>query len=661
VTTTLETLPRTAPPPAGPPAPPGFGALVAPVRGRLLLAAALSALSAVVGLLPFVAVAEIGRLLLAAGTADRGAVWTWAVVGAAGALARILLFGGAGLLSHLADVDVQRHLRTRLARHLGAVPLGWFTERGSGEVKKALEDDVDAMHHMVGHAANDLAAAVAMPVAALVYLVAVDWRMALVTVAVIPLGMLAMASAMRGYGDKMARYEAAQRRLANATVEYVDGIEVVKAFGGDRSARGRFAAAVDEVAEMFERWVGEFRRASAVNNILLSPALVLVVVLGAGTGFVAAGWLDGVDLLPFLLVGVGLPTPYLAIGYGFDALVKARAAARHVGEVLATPPLPEPSSPRTPRGHRVEYVDVGFSYDGSTPVLDGVDAVLEPGTVTALVGPSGSGKTTMARLLPRFWDVTAGAVRLGGLDVRDVPSAELLRRVGVVFQDVRLVRDTVRENIRLGRPHATDAEVEAAARAACVHDVVAALPHGYGTVLGEEGSGLSGGERQRVTIARVILQDAPVVVLDEATAYADPESESAVQAALAELTRGKTVLVIAHRLHTIAAADQILVLDGGRVLERGRHPDLLARGGLYARQWAAQERAREQAVTGTGAPGRLGGPAVETPAASVDPAGPGGPGGPAGPGAAGPRGTGGPAGPAGRAGEGAAVRAEVAR
>jgi ATP-binding cassette, subfamily B, bacterial IrtA/YbtP len=301
------------------------------------------------------------------------------------------------------------------------------------------------------------------------------------------------------------------------------------------------------------------------------------------------GSLPVADLLPFLVVGIGLPTAVVPAVHGSQGLRKGRMAAGHIESLLTRAPLPEPRTPRRPDGYRVEFDDVTFSYDGVADAVRGITAVCPPGTVTALVGPSGAGKSTLATLLPRFYDVTGGAIRIGGVDVREIDSATLLSSMALVFQDVVLVRDTVAENIRLGRQDATDEEVRRAAKAAQIHHVIEELTDGYDTVLDSAGGGLSGGERQRLTIARAILADAPIIVLDEATASLDPDNEAAVQNALAELADGPTVLVIAHRLHTISGADQILVLDGGRLAETGTHPDLLARDGLYARMWRAQE------------------------------------------------------------------------
>jgi ATP-binding cassette subfamily B protein IrtA len=447
----------------------------------------------------------------------------------------------------------------------------------------------------VAHGMLDVASAIGLPLAATVYLVTVDWRMTLVTLALLPLAAFTIGVAHRTMPARMAQLIGAQHRINNSTIEYADGIQVIKAYGQDGGAYRRFSSAVDEFCDALAAWTREAGKAMFASMALLSPASVLVVVLGAGTGFVAAGWLRPIDLLPFVLVGVGLPAPYMTLVQGTQLLRKASVAAQHVSEVLAEPPLPAPTHPRVPTTYDVRFSDVDFSYDSRNEVLRQVGAQCPQGTVTAIVGPSGSGKTTMTRLIPRFFDVTGGVIEVGAVDIREIPQNELLRLIAVVFQDVVLVRDTIRENIRLGRPDATDAEVEAAASAARMHDAIKAMPEGYDTIVAGRGGVLSGGERQRLTIARAILQDAPIVLLDEATAYVDPENEAAVQEALAELTRNRTLLVVAHRLHTIAHADQILVLDDGRIVEHGTHHQLIERDGKYARMWFVQQMTAEGA------------------------------------------------------------------
>ncbi|MBU2670874.1 ABC transporter ATP-binding protein/permease [Actinoplanes bogorensis] len=555
----------------------GLGGLLRPVRGALVMAGALQVVSAVAGLVPFLAVAEIGRRLLAGETSELWTVAWWAV---GGLLVRLVTMMASTGITHFADARLQDHVRREIARHLGTVPLGWFDARSSGEVKRAAQDDVGALHHLVGHAITDLVAAVVTPVAALVYLFTLDWRLSLLVLGVLPLFLSAYAVMMRGYPEKMAAHTAALGRINSAVVEFVQGIAVVKTFGQARRAHRRFLRATDDFADFFGSWAGSMIRVEAVASALISPAVMVLVVLGGGTWFVAQGWLAPVDVLPFVLLGVGLTGPVLSLGYGANSLRQARDAANRIGTVLAVPPLPI-TRDQEPQGNHVRFEGVAFSYDGRTEVLSGIDCVLEPGTVTALVGASGSGKSTLAGLVPRFFDATAGSVTIGGADVRSIDPDDLYRRVGFVFQDVRLLRATIRENIALGRPEATDGDVIAVARAAQIHDRITELPDGYDTVVGE-GAHLSGGESQRVSIARALLADTPILVLDEATAFADPESEAAIQDALSTLVAGRTLLVIAHRLHTIAGADQILVLDQGRIVERGTHDDLLAAGGRYA-------------------------------------------------------------------------------
>ncbi|MGW4330765.1 ABC transporter ATP-binding protein [Nocardia sp. NPDC004573] len=562
------------------------GGLLHPVRGRLYTAAGLAFVSSMLGLLPYVAVAEIGHELLTGHRTD--VVWSWVGAGVVGAAGRLLLMIVANLLTHYADADLQRSLRARLARHAAVLPLGWFTGRGSGELKKAMEDDIEDMHHMVAHAVLDIASAIGLPIAAIVYLTATDWRMTLVTLAVLPLASVAMRAAHRTMPARMAELTAAQVSLNNATIEYVDGIQVVKAYGGAGATYRRLSEVIDQFCDTLAAWTAEAGRAMFATLLLLSPASVLLVVAGAGTGFVAADWLDPVELLPFLLVGVSLPAPYMTIAQGTQQLRKARVAAEHLRGVLDQPALPESDAFHSPRTYDIRFDAVTFGYTAAEPVLHAVDLVCRQGTVTAVVGPSGSGKTTISRLIPRFFDVDAGSVTIGGIDVRNIRQEELLSSVAIVFQDVVLVRDTIRENIRLGRPDASDAQVEAAARAARMHETISALPEGYDTVIAGRGGVLSGGQRQRITIARAILQDAPIVLLDEATAYVDPENERAVQQALGELARGRTVVVVAHRLYTIQHADQIVVLDAGRVVERGTHDELLFAGGRYRAMWTAQ-------------------------------------------------------------------------
>lgn len=573
--------------------------LLRPIRGWIIVSTLLAFLSGLAALVPYIAVAELGRELLGGGAVDRDEVWRWVQIGVGAIVVRLLILLSAHWISHIGDAFFMRKTRSRIAQHVSRLPLGWLVTRGSAELKKAVEDDVQDMHHLVAHAFLDFGGGIAATVVALTYLFAVDWRMALVVIALLVVISWFIKLSYKAFPERAAEVAVAQRRINAATIEYVDGIEVVKAFGEEGQAYQRFADAINDFAFKIKAWFEDVSRNYTISMLLLSPATTMFAMLVAGAAFVGADSMRAADVLPFLLVAVGIGASYTQLGGAAQTYRRARMAATHVMDILDTPPLPEPAVPHRPKTYDVEFDNVRFSYGGSGDALTNVSFTAPPGTVTAIVGPSGSGKTTLTRLLPRFFDVDAGGVRIGGVDVRDMRSSEVLRLITMVFQDVVLLRDTVRENIRLGRPEATDAEVEAAARAARVHDVIARRDHGYDTVLGERGGFLSGGERQRVTIARAILQDAPIVILDEATAYADPENEAAVQDALAELTAGRTVFVIAHRLHTITHADKILVLDRGRIVERGTHEDLVGLGGLYARLWRAQEQAHAAAVDTT--------------------------------------------------------------
>ncbi|GAA0377393.1 ABC transporter ATP-binding protein [Bacillus horti] len=566
--------------------------LMRPVRTHLIICALLSALGSAAGFAPYIAVAEIARVMLTSPQAEGAAaiVWMWVFIGASGAGLRLVLLFASSRLGHYADAKILHDIRVRIIRQLGYLPLGWFRASGSGEVKKRMTNDLEEMHQLIAHALGEVVGAATAIVVGFTYLVFVDGRMALVMMAVLMLMMISYRIAMRSMTTHMSRLLTAEGKISAASVEYADGISVVKAFNSGGKMMNRFFAAVREHATAMRAWASETRYSSAASRLLSSEMTVLGVVLIVGLGFVSMGELTMAALLPFLIVGVGLPTSITPAIQGAQGVRKGRVAASNIEDLLSREPLPEPESPQQPSGHKVELDHVFFSYDGVNNAVQDISAVFEPGTVTALVGPSGAGKTTLANLLPRFYDVSAGSIRIGGADVRDISSQTLLSSMSLVFQDVVLLRDTVTENIRIGSSDASDEEVRNAARTARIHHVIERLPQGYDTVLGTGDGGLSGGEKQRLTIARAILSGAPIVVLDEATASLDPDGETAVQAALAELATGKTVIVIAHRLHTIKSADQIIVLNEGRIVERGAHEELLSFNGLYARMWQAQQK-----------------------------------------------------------------------
>lgn len=577
----------TTPHPANPRRPGPLAQLLHPIRHQLALAAALAFAGSALLLAPLAGVAHIALAVLDADAPGRGwdGAWPIALASVACMFAGMALVSAGELAAHLADNRLTHCLRLDIARRLAAVPLGWFSQHASGDVKQAMQDDIATLHGMTAHFYTSVARAAGAVAAAAVYLFALDWRLAIAALLPFPAYLAFLRHAMRAGAGGMDDFLAWLGRLNSATVEFVGGIPVIKAFGASGRAHDAYREAVDGFAEAFAAFTRPLVAVMAHAHALIAPVTVLGVVLASGALFTALGWIAPLDVLPFALVAPGICAPMLLLHTLLHDVGSATAAAQRVQALLATPVLaqPAPGRGRLPADNRISFEQVSHSYGGQR-ALDGVSLALEPGTVTAIVGASGAGKSTLARLLLRFFDPDGGRVTFGGVDLRDIESAQLYRRIGFVMQDVRLVHASVRDNIALGRPAASAREIEDAARAANIHERILALPRGYDSVVGEDAR-LSGGEQQRISIARAILLDPQVVVLDEATSAADADNEAAIQDALARFATGRTVLVIAHRLHTVARADRIVVLSGGKIVEQGRHAELLALDGRYARMW----------------------------------------------------------------------------
>ncbi|MDN2711051.1 ABC transporter ATP-binding protein [Janthinobacterium sp. SUN118] len=562
--------------------------ILTPIRGRLIVAAVLAGVGSMLTLVPLAGIAHLARMALVPADAPSAAdIWPTILASVACLFAGMALLALGELAAHLADNRITHHLRLQAMQRLGQVPLGWFTSRASGEVKQAMQDDINTLHSLTAHFYTTTGRAVGAILISLLYLFAMDWRMAIIAILPFPGFFLFFGKAMKASAGNMEQFVAGMGRINNAVVEFVNGIPVVKAFGATGRAHGSYRAAVDGFADAFSAFTRPLVGSMANANALIAPVAVLGVVVIAGTVFVVLGWMAPIDVLPFALVAPGMSAPMLLLHYLTHDLNNATGAAQRVLALLETPVLaqPAPDEQQLPAGTEICVEGVSYAYDGHNKVLSDIRFTLQPGTVTAIVGASGSGKSTLARLLLRFFDPTQGRITLGGVDLRHIATSELYRRIGFVLQEVRLIHASVRENIALGRPAASGHEVEQAARLANIHERILALPRGYDSVIGEDAQ-LSGGELQRVSIARAVLLDPAVLVLDEATAAADAENEVAIQDALSRFARGRTLLVIAHRLDTIMHADHIIVVEHGAIVEQGSHAALLADQGRYAQLWA---------------------------------------------------------------------------
>ena len=548
----------------------------------------LSAVSALVALVPFVYIWKILRDVLNAAPDYAQAVniphYGWMAV--LFAVLAYLIYIAALMCSHLSAFRVATNLRLEVSEHLATLPLGFTETFGSGKLRKIIHESTGAAETFLAHQLPDKYNAMATPIGLLVLLLVFDWRLGLLSLVPVALGFVIM-SAMTGrrMADKMRQYGNALESMSNEAVEYVRGIPVVKTFGQSVFSFKKFKATIDE----YEKWVIAYTKELRMPMMLYTAAIngVFAFLIVGGLLFTRNGVTSEflLNLLFYIIITPVISLTLTRIMYmSENELVVADALAR-VDSVLDAEPVPENDHPRHPKDASVSLKDVHFSYDGKTDVIKGVSLKIQPGQMVAFVGPSGGGKSTLANLICRFFDVQSGSVRVGEADVRDIPKEELMDTISFVFQNSRLLKGSILDNVRLGRPQATEAEVLAALKAAQCMDIVEKFPEGIHTVIGTKGVYLSGGEQQRIAIARAMLKNAPILLLDEATAFADPDNEAKVQAAFAQLAKGKTVLMIAHRLSTVANADCIYVVQDGQIAESGTKDELCAQNGLFARMW----------------------------------------------------------------------------
>ena len=548
----------------------------------------LSAVSALVALVPFVYIWKILRDVLNAAPDYAQAVniphYGWMAV--LFAVLAYLIYIAALMCSHLSAFRVATNLRLEVSEHLATLPLGFTETFGSGKLRKIIHESTGAAETFLAHQLPDKYNAMATPIGLLVLLLVFDWRLGLLSLVPVALGFVIM-SAMTGrrMADKMRQYGNALESMSNEAVEYVRGIPVVKTFGQSVFSFKKFKATIDE----YEKWVIAYTKELRMPMMLYTAAIngVFAFLIVGGLLFTRNGVTSEflLNLLFYIIITPVISLTLTRIMYmSENELVVADALAR-VDSVLDAEPVPENDHPRHPKDASVSLKDVHFSYDGKTDVIKGVSLKIQPGQMVAFVGPSGGGKSTLANLICRFFDVQSGSVRVGEADVRDIPKEELMDTISFVFQNSRLLKGSILDNVRLGRAQATEAEVLAALKAAQCMDIVEKFPEGIHTVIGTKGVYLSGGEQQRIAIARAMLKNAPILLLDEATAFADPDNEAKVQAAFAQLAKGKTVLMIAHRLSTVANADCIYVVQDGQIVESGTKDELCAQNGLFARMW----------------------------------------------------------------------------
>lgn len=550
-------------------------------RLRLALAVLLATVAVVLELVPvYVITVFIGELI--AGSLTAADLLSYTLISLAAVVLGYVVMGAATMVSHLVAFDAIYRLRLSLSRHMARLPLGYFAGRRSGDAKKLVVDDPEKLELVIAHGTPEGISAVATWLAVSVWLFMADWRMALAAVIVAPLSFTLLVIAMKSGGRFAREYQTTGQRMNAAVVEYIAGMPVVKIFNRSGESFREASEAVDAYTTVEKRMSDAYLPLGGTFFSLVLSNIVIIVPVGAF--LITSGNLEITTLIFFIILGANYSRPLMKLFNLFHEFAHISMGSTLVAEVLDAPSQVDTNKTIPLESHDVTFENVRFGYD-TQDVLHDVSFTAREGTVTALVGPSGSGKSTIAGLIPRFFDVRSGRIAIGGVDVRDMGLDQLMDTVAFVFQDTILFTDTIANNIRFGKPDATDTEVEAAAKAARAHEFIKALPEGYDTRLGDLGRKLSGGERQRIAIARAILKDAPVIALDEATAFADPDNEAAIQAAIESLAAGRTLIVVAHRLHTIREADCIVAVDGGRVVETGRHDELVANDGLYAKLW----------------------------------------------------------------------------
>lgn len=559
-------------------------------HGGLIRAIFSAAVGVLCGLLPYFSAAQIIIGLLS-GNAEIRFYILWCGLALAGFLLRAILYSLALSMSHKATFSILKNIRERILEKLPKMPLGTVMDTSSGQMKQIIVDQVESMERPLAHLLPEMTANILGPFSILIYLFVLDWRMALLSLVSIPVGMVFMMAVMKNYGKQYEGSVKVTQAMNSTIVEYIGGIEVIKAFNQGKSSYAKFSDRIKANASYFYHWMKSCQMPISISRALAPTTMI--TILPVGWLLYQGGSLSVETFITTIILSLGIAGPLLAAMDFVDSLAKVGTIVGSVDSILSGEEQHHGTTPVKLSSSDIQVNHVSFGYHKDKEILHDISLSIPAGTMTAFVGPSGSGKSTIAKLIGGFWDVKQGSITLGGHDLKEIPLPQLYDQVAFVSQENYLFDETVRENIRMGKPSASDAEVEAVAKAAGCDGFIRSLENGYETVVGGGGAHLSGGEQQRIAIARAMLKNAPVIILDEATAYIDPENEAVIQQAVARLVEGKTVIVIAHRLSTITDANQIFVIADGRIAGSGTHQELLEHSKLYQEMWKAHIGAKD--------------------------------------------------------------------
>ena len=557
--------------------------LAKPCKRLLATSVIFAVLGAAAGIVPYLAVSRL-IIRICARDYTLQAIFVTALIALAGYLGQLYLSTLSTIRSHRAAFTVLRNIRMQLTAKLSRVPMGFILDTPSGKFKTMLVDTVEKLELPLAHIIPELTANLLIPFLMLVYFFYLDWRLALTAFATFPLGLICYMGMMKDYEKRYAKVLTASKNMDAATVEYIGGIEVIKAFNQSTVSYRKYTEAIAENENAKAEWFKKTNPYYAAG-IAIAPSSLLGV-LPLGCWFFIHGSISAGSFISCIILSLGLIAPLIQALRYTDSLAMVDSTVKEIAKLLEAEEMNRPKNAVPIKENTIAFSHVSFAYS-DTEVLHDISFQAVPNGMTAFVGPSGSGKSTIARLIASFWEASNGSVMIGGCDVRNIPLSQVMERVAYVSQDNYLFHLSIRENIRIGKPDATDAEIEQAAKKASCHDFINALPQGYDTVAGDGGNNLSGGEKQRIAIARAILKDSPIIVLDEATAFTDPENEAVIQRSIGELVAGKTLIVIAHRLSTITMADKIIVMNHGRIEAEGTHQSLLESCELYRSLWNA--------------------------------------------------------------------------